>query len=270
FNYHGTIFSGLSEGEITGGEYVGGICGVCSYGEMIYCENDAEVNGTVIDTGGICGQNFSSTIVKSYNVGSVSGAENTGGIAGSSDKGITSCYNIGAVSGDESTGGIVGENYQYGLTDDCYNAATISGSSYTGAVAGLNHGDVKNCYFMISDMLELPSTGGGEGDENNCVGLYAYQMTGTHESGRAEDCMESFDFIEIWATYEDDEDADPSVYYFPQLICMLNDPNSPTDYDIKYWPKTSEKGLSAEMVFITEGVSTVVKWLCAVTLIISH
>jgi len=76
-------------------------------------------------------------IENSYATGDVAGGLNTGGLAGYNwSSTVTNCYSIGTVSGDESTGGLVGLNkgwkdpgtgmIHYASVTDCYYLETAS------------------------------------------------------------------------------------------------------------------------------------------------
>ena len=101
----GTIMNvGVIDSKITGGSYVGGICG----------EN--------------CG-----TITNCYNTGAVSGTDKVGGVCGRNNAycEITNCYSAGTVSGTQYVGGVCGYNDQ-GVFDNCY----YNKDSYTGEGLG--------------------------------------------------------------------------------------------------------------------------------------
>ena len=96
-------------GDVTGKkDYVGGIVGKAEYGAVISCESYAPVEST--------------------------GGSYVGGIAGSDSYAIRSCYSMGSITGKNNIGGIAGEGcdifYSY-----AYNELDMSGESQ-GSIAG--------------------------------------------------------------------------------------------------------------------------------------
>lgn len=149
----------LTEVNVTGGTYVGGIAGQTD-GTVENCS----VNGTVTgqnQTGGIVGRNFSTisgcsaegTVTGNINVGGISGlcvpnyGTGTGSLIGST---IEGCHSTAAVSGISSVGGVVGINGQ-GTVTACYHATgeiTSSRGDRIGGIAGCNdQGTFTACYW---------------------------------------------------------------------------------------------------------------------------
>ena len=133
----------LSDVEISGNNYIGGIAGN-NYGTIENCS----VSGSVSTVeggyaGGIAGYN--SWTIENCNISrSVSGTNIVGGIVGYNGGTIKACYNTGEVSGTEYVGGIVGWN-QKGTITDCYNTRSVSGTSFVGGIAGYSNGIIENC-----------------------------------------------------------------------------------------------------------------------------
>ena len=69
-------------GSVTGGSYVGGICGYLASGEIVSCYSEIAVTGTTA-VGGICGMQAGGKIKDSYVLGLVSGSNYVGAIVGS-------------------------------------------------------------------------------------------------------------------------------------------------------------------------------------------
>ena len=150
----------LTEVNVTGGTYVGGIAGQTD-GTVENCS----VNGTVTgqnQTGGIVGRNFS-TISGCSAEGTVTGNINVGGISGlcvpNYDTGTSSligstiegCHSTAAVSGISSVGGVVGNLGNNSFLMACYHATgeiTSSGGDRIGGIVGENYiGTVAACYW---------------------------------------------------------------------------------------------------------------------------
>lgn len=162
----------LTEVNVTGGTYVGGIAGQTD-GTVENCS----VNGTVTgrsQTGGIVGRNFSTisgcsaegTVTGNTNVGGISGLcvpnydTGTGSLIGST---IEGCHSTATVSGISSVGGVVGNlgnNCQLIASYSTGNVASTitAGSANTGGVVGINgQGTVTACYHATG---EITSSGG--------------------------------------------------------------------------------------------------------------
>lgn len=142
---------GSVKGNILNG--VGGIAGVSTTDTAITirnCVNNAAITkaaktkaGTE-GTGGIIGNQYGSAgvgakIENCVNLGSISGINNIGGIAGYVRALTVGCVNKGSVYG-QNVGGITGANY--GRILQCYNLADIDvkGNSTAGGISGLNSG----------------------------------------------------------------------------------------------------------------------------------
>ncbi len=139
---------------VTGGKYVGGICGrVVTEG---YIFKSKVVGGTITGTGdyvgGVVGDSAYTTLENLDNSATVKGGGNfTGGIAGySSSVTVTDCNNTGNVSSAGNfTGGVIGQAYGSNLVA-CYNTGTVSqtesSSTYVGGVAGRISSSMIACY----------------------------------------------------------------------------------------------------------------------------
>lgn len=83
----------------------------------------------------------------------VSGNFYVGGLAGQNNGTITNSYSTGSVSGAQNIGGLVGQNYYSGSIVNSYSSATVTSSNnafYTGALAGglsgYNYATISNSY----------------------------------------------------------------------------------------------------------------------------
>ena len=139
----------LADSYISGGTYVGGICGANNGGSITSCSNNGTVNvngGNVTYVGGICGVNNGGSITSCSNNGTVNvnGGNVTyvGGICGFNDGSITdgslitTCSNSGTVTGSDGStvGGICG--YNWGSITNCSNSGTVTGSAHVGGICG--------------------------------------------------------------------------------------------------------------------------------------
>ena len=68
-----------------------------------------------------------------------------GALAGQNDGQILRCSFSGSVSGAEQVGGLVGRNGITGIIEGCKVAGEISGSHFVGGIAGQNSGVIRDC-----------------------------------------------------------------------------------------------------------------------------
>ena len=169
------------KGNVTGGEYVGGITASSSAAEFTSVAFEGNVTGSNY-VGGITASSdateFSSVTVKGEvtstesngYAGSISGKtvggkvtgvsanatvcttgvnSNAGGLCGYSSAKISQCTFAGLVrsSGESSnTGGLVGQQTSDGSLTDSYSTADVNGTLYTAGAVALNYGDVSHVY----------------------------------------------------------------------------------------------------------------------------
>lgn len=128
---HGTIRSCVNLTDVTGLNFVGGICGrKDTYDSYAGNQNHGNIVGQDY-VGGICGYfanyNYSAAYYKQFNAGSVTGRDYVGGIAGRCDCNNYDNYNIGVISGRNSVGGIFGYQYYWNLAR-AYSTGMIIGT----------------------------------------------------------------------------------------------------------------------------------------------
>ena len=170
--YENNIISGcyLIDGELTGINYVGGICGGFAWisnaqGKMVMSDCHVKANISGVDyVGGVCGgwggpissSNYTGIIVANSDVGGICGfgamggvdiekcyalgdikasGDNVGGICGFACQNIITCYFSGLVAGAEKVGGLVGYKNGYVITNS-YSNATVTGTKYVGGLCG--------------------------------------------------------------------------------------------------------------------------------------
>ena len=190
----------LIDGELTGTNYVGGICGGYDWisnaqGGMgiSNCHVKANISG-VDNVGGVCGgwsgpissSNYTGIIVANSYVGGICGygahggvniekcyalgdiiasGDNVGGICGYAVQSIITCFFSGLVTGAEKIGGLVGFKGSYVIAK-CYSNAMVSGTRYIGGICG--YGSNVNIYSNMSINQSIKAT-------NDHVGrIYGY------------------------------------------------------------------------------------------------
>lgn len=112
--------------------------------------------------------------------GTVSGADNVGGVAGANAGTIENCYSTCTItSNGDSVGGIVGNNA--GTIENCYNTGNIfthndegAKSQYAGGITGVGRGVIKNCYNtgdVMADQFAGGILGALAGELENCYNI---------------------------------------------------------------------------------------------------
>jgi hypothetical protein len=162
---------------------VGGLCGL-SAGAIDKGANTGKITGTGSNVGGLCGTAY--MISTSNNRGVVSGAENTGGVAGflSLDGKITSGDNTGSVVGAKAAGGVVGRADGPGVITACNNEGNVSvpltgPRQWTGGVAGFAGETVMVANRNAGTVLGETDVGGVAGRIENGSTIIASYNAGT-------------------------------------------------------------------------------------------
>ena len=175
----GTVENCFNTGTVTGtGSWIGGITGQnAGTGIIENCYNTGNIAcPDIIKIGGIAGEN-NGKIINSYNTGSISGGENTAGIAGYAWGGVISnSYNSGSVNGTQNyTGGIAGSAAGITVTN-CYNIGNINGQNRTGGITGgFNTGfDGHYAATTISNSYNLGEVDSVQGSSGGITGYLLY------------------------------------------------------------------------------------------------
>ena len=178
-----------NSGAVTGGFGLGGIMGQFSSANsrITHCYNMGDITSSQCRVGGIVGWgNAEGLIEDCFNVGDIattSEAKGTattsgyqiGGIAGYSGSTVRRCYNIGSVAGASQVGGLLGGVFKNRTRlYDCYNAGEVIADIDTcGSLIGMNlHNGanwntgnvIQNCYYLkpeqkfVNDVLGTEMT----------------------------------------------------------------------------------------------------------------
>ena len=189
---------GLTGGNVTGQNHVGGMIGVNISGSVNNSYVTASnVYGSGAHVGGLVGYNNGS-ISKTYTDSSnVSGTDGVGGLVGENNSGdvnggyVTASnvygsgsyvgglvgYNSGSirktyadssnVSGTDGVGGLVGENNGGDVNNSYVTASDVYGSgSYIGGLVGYNNGTISNTYTDTGNVSGTDGVGGLVGHNN--------------------------------------------------------------------------------------------------------
>ena len=162
---------------ITGGQYVGGLVGVCNNGTITI--SDSNNTGSISARGGLTGgiigdakptESAGITIKNCKNTASsfTANGENIGGIIGKNESNYTltveNCHNTSTLKITANyVGGLVGTNNGKIAMNNCTNKANITGKQYTGGLIAWiedDGGEITNCL----------NTGDVSGSGNSNVG----------------------------------------------------------------------------------------------------
>ncbi len=158
---------GLTNVNITGDQYVGGLVGVKTiHSTVSNCYSTGSVSGDQY-VGGLVGNSYYRSAVKNcYSTGSVSGNSDVGGLMGYNYyiSAIDNCYSTGSVSGTGSyVGGLVGNNYYNSTVSNCYSTGSVSGTGYIGGLIGDNNYSTVSNSFWNTETSGQSSSAGGTG-----------------------------------------------------------------------------------------------------------
>lgn len=157
------------EANVNGGTYVGGVVGQIDYpnseGNMTSCSFCGDINGSFY-VGGICGKYASSATMKGcYAVAHVLASGNKiGGLVGETygtyNNGrvnLLNNYFSGSVSGAEEVGGLIGHAYN-GKTQYCYANTIVSGKQAIGGLIGKAEGQKSNFRMELISNVAICSS----------------------------------------------------------------------------------------------------------------
>ncbi|WP_407282199.1 GLUG motif-containing protein [Methanolobus sp. WCC1] len=148
-------YIGLTEFNVTGNYYVGGLAGYNNGGIISDSHSTGEITGRN-DVGGLIGHNDGGTITDSSSSGEITGYLRVGGIVGYNDNGVVSCsYSDANITEGSEVGGLIGVNNHGSRITSSHSTGNISGYDTVGGLVG------GNC---DSEVINSYSTGNVTGD----------------------------------------------------------------------------------------------------------
>ena len=154
---------------VTGGDRIGGLAGCSVYASIIACCSSGEVNGEEY-VGGLTGLDWHCDTRESYASGHVAGGGRVGGLTGHSLGTLTNCYAIGSVTGTDSyVGGLVGRTYT-ALINNCFSSGFVDGtaSSQGGFIGSISSTTITSSFWDMETSGQ--SAGIGEGSSEGILG----------------------------------------------------------------------------------------------------
>lgn len=183
----GTVSGITTSGTISAKCGCGGVVGrMTARGTIAQCTNSADVTvtGGSGNCGGIVGaayytpEDTSMTISNCTNHGTVTGINDTGGIAGLCCAFVSGCINDGAITGaGYAVGGIAGELKNYGGISHCTNSAAVSNPSTaqpygTGGIVGwLRYDGAAPAYAVSKPISVTDNLSTGSVTTNSGIGV---------------------------------------------------------------------------------------------------
>ena len=185
----------VSSGTVSGEMNVGGIVGFSDESDVKFCSNQSAVSVNVECAGGIVGSGRDFDITSCDNSGTVSGkGDKIGGIIGDYNSRysgfwfVWGCRNMGTVTGVNIVGGIAGE--AVGNIQACHNINTVSGKGKEiGGIVGIasTSDSVSDCHNTgeVSGEMNVGGIAGGAqlSDVERCSNAGSITVTGSMNSG---------------------------------------------------------------------------------------
>ena len=150
YNSRGNITNSYATGTVTGTrDDVGGLVGINFYSTLTDCHATGSVTGGRHEVGGLVGGALNDTIIiRSYATGNVRGDGNRiGGLTGRNTGSISESYATGNVTGSravygngEAIGGLVGENACASITNSYATGNVLDARLWAGGLVGSSYG----------------------------------------------------------------------------------------------------------------------------------
>lgn len=164
--YSSSVSNCYSSGTVSGVERVGGLVGANLYSSssVSNCYSSCNVTASGNYSGGLVGDNgYSATISNSYSTGNVTGSYYVGGLTGFATTSaiISNCFSTGTVTGNYA-GGLVGTigNSQ---VSNCYSTGSVTTGSNRGGLIGYNTSSTVTNSFWDTETSGHSSSAGGTG-----------------------------------------------------------------------------------------------------------
>ena len=153
--FFGSIDSGASimsvgfvDGEVAGGEHVGGLVGWMRGGEISSSWSSGAVEGTRF-VGGLSGWAEGGSVSSSWSSGAVLGGRYVGGLVGEAPAKISSSWSSAAVFGSRHVGGLAGRGS--GNISSSWSSGAVASNPFSGGFIGAvyNDGSVSDSYWSV-------------------------------------------------------------------------------------------------------------------------
>lgn len=228
---------GVTNINITGSKYVGGLAGYLKDGKIKNCHSSGICKSITSDTwwtatGGLVGFNDGKISFCFSDVNVKTTYDMAGGLVGVNLNYLSNSYSTGNVSGNSYIGGLIGVNFDF--TQKCYSRSLVSSNT---KICGGLMGD--NFAYAIASFWDTETSGqdsniGGEG-------LSTIEMQSADKYVNA-----GWDFMnettngtnDYWGLNSNENEGYPFLYWqgFTNTTIITTDINRLENYDIKIYP----------------------------------
>lgn len=211
-----TITRSYNSGKVSGGYYVGGVCGANGFGhdaQIINCYNTGEVAGTKDDVGGICGYNSSVITTCYYLSGIAAGGINNSDVSGSAESKTAEQFKSGEVALLLNGGKTDGSQAWYqNLSAESRNAYPVLTSTGDNTVySGYQHGETTIQYSNSAS--DYPHA-------------HAYDYSATDEANGNHD--KTYQGVFTWADNDDKTNATVTATFTCEVCGKIVTPEAMT------------------------------------------
>jgi hypothetical protein len=154
----------LTNVNITGSASTGGLAGYIETTVVSECSVTGSVTGAN-NTGGLIGSSLISSQIRSCSsISAVNSTKYSGGLCGynTTNSVISNSFSLGDVNGSDFAGGFLGYNNNSAIVNNCYSAGSVSGEGTKGGfVAGnVNESEVNGSFWDLNTSGQSESAGG--------------------------------------------------------------------------------------------------------------
>jgi hypothetical protein len=154
----------LTNVSVVGSASTGGLAGYIETTVVADCSVTGSVTGAN-NTGGLIGMSLTSSEIRSCSSSSsVTGTKYAGGLCGynTTNSVISNSFSLGDVNGSDFAGGFLGYNNNSAIVNNCYSAGFVSGEGTKGGfVAGnVNESEVNGSFWDTNTSGQTESAGG--------------------------------------------------------------------------------------------------------------
>jgi hypothetical protein len=168
------------------GSRVGALVGYLDHGQVTSCYNRGGSVSGADDVGGLIGRS-AGRIFKSYSSGTVSGDAYVGGLIGLiTDEAVTTSFSTADVSGTRNVGGLVGKTAdEQAAVSNSYATGSVTGNSYVGGLVGQVERGAAHRSYSAGSVSGSQFTGGLTGYVR-VLGRVSNSVWDTETSGQAD------------------------------------------------------------------------------------
>jgi hypothetical protein len=154
----------LTNVNVVGSASTGGLAGYIETTVVSECSVTGSVTGAN-NTGGLIGMSLTSSEIRSCSsISTVTGTKYAGGLCGynTTNSLISNSFSLGDVNGSDFAGGFLGYNNNSAIVNNCYSAGSVSGAGTKGgfAAGNVNESEVNGSFWDLNTSGQSESAGG--------------------------------------------------------------------------------------------------------------